>query len=155
MSRLSTHGRTHGRNVKIGLEFWNRIRNWIVFERNSIIDWIVKLYLPGLGVNSFGLLKVEALGSNKLAKRLLIEIRLFHVFWWWVMNINKTFLLQLKSPGIQWCVQTVSYICFKIKSAKLTIEFKKKPQSLGCSVPTHYFHTRVNYFRTSSIAEVW
>lgn len=26
----------------------NRKLNWIVFERNSIIDWIVKLYLPGL-----------------------------------------------------------------------------------------------------------
>ena len=28
-----THGRTDGRNVKIGLEFWNRIRNCLTFVR--------------------------------------------------------------------------------------------------------------------------
>ena len=32
----------------------NQKLNWIIFKRNSIIDWIVKLYLPGLGwVGSF------------------------------------------------------------------------------------------------------
>ena len=28
----------------------NQKLNWIIFKRNSIIDWIVKLYLPGLGL---------------------------------------------------------------------------------------------------------
>ena len=31
----------------------NQKLNWIIFEWNSIIDWIVKLYLPGLGEGEF------------------------------------------------------------------------------------------------------